>query len=327
VNELPPVLRAALARELEGVSRKDLAVRAARTSDAYRAGKGSAGVIQGREDALAYALVRLPATYAACAAVFAEARRMAPGFAPRRLLDAGSGTGAASWAAAGAWPRLASAAWLDASGPFLDLARRLAGDGPAALRDPEILRGDLTSGRGWPNADLVVASYALAEIPAAAQAGVVGALWAGCQGLLALVEPGTPAGFQRIAAAREALISAGADLLAPCPHAAACPLAAPDWCHFAVRLPRSRDHLLLKGAEVPFEDEKFAYLLAARPGVATGARSPRVLAPPRAGKAGIAFKLCGPEGLEARTVARRDKPAHAQARRLGWGDAWPADRT
>ncbi|MDB5476099.1 MAG: methyltransferase [Phenylobacterium sp.] len=327
MNELPAALRAALARELEGVSRKDLAVRAARTSEAYRAGKGSAGVIQGREDVLAYALARLPATYAACAAVFAEAARMAPGFAPKRLLDAGSGTGAASWAAAQAWPRLASATWLDASAPFLDLAQRLAVAGPAALRAPEVLRGDLTSGRGWPNTDLVVASYALAEIPAAAQAGVVGALWAGCEGLLALVEPGTPAGFQRILTARQALISAGADLLAPCPHAEACPLASPDWCHFAVRLPRSRDHLMMKGAEVPFEDEKFAYLIAARPGVAAAPRSPRVLAPPRASKGGIAFKLCGPEGLEARTVARRDKPAHARARRLGWGDAWPPDAT
>jgi ribosomal protein RSM22 (predicted rRNA methylase) len=30
-------------------------------------------------------------------------------------------------------------------------------------------------------------------------------------------------------------------------------------------------------------------------------------------------------GVEARTVARRDKAAHARARRLGWGDAWPSD--
>ena len=323
MSALPAALRAALDRELEGVSRKALAARAVHTSQAYRAGRGSAGVIRGREDALAYALARLPATYAACAAVFAEARRMAPGFAPGRLLDAGSGTAAASWAAVETWPGLGAATWLDASAPFLDLAASLARDGPAALRRSEVVRADLTAARDWPRADLVVASYALAEIPGAAQPAVVVALWAACDGVLALVEPGTPAGFQRILAARQALVAAGAELIAPCPHAGPCPLAAPDWCHFAVRLPRSRDHLMMKAAEVPFEDEKFAYLLAARPGIATAARTPRVLAPPRAGKAGIGFKLCGAEGLEARTVARRDKAAHAAARRLAWGDAWP----
>ncbi|MDB5494100.1 MAG: methyltransferase [Phenylobacterium sp.] len=321
--ELPAALRAAIARELEGVSRKDLAARAARTSEAYRSGRTSAAVIRTGDDALAYALARLPATYAACAAVFSEARRLAPGFTPATLLDAGAGPGGAGWAAAEAWPGLANVTWLDASAPFLTLAARLAAEGPRPLRTPDVLRADLAAGGDWPGADLVVASYALAELPPAAQARTVAALWAACDGVLALVEPGTPAGFQRIVAARQALIVAGADLLAPCPHARACPLAAPDWCHFAVRLPRSRDHRLAKGAELPFEDEKFAYLIAARPGLAPPGRSARVLAPPRANKAGIAFKLCAPEGLAAHTVARRDKPAHAVARRLGWGDAWP----
>lgn len=315
--ELPGALRAALERELDGVGRKDLAARAQRTSAAYRAGAGSAGVIREEADALAYALARLPATYAACAAVFAEAARMAPAFAPRTLLDAGVGPGAASWAALEVWD-IQRAAWLDESPPFLALARRLAAGTPLAQADAR--RADLTSAGPWPQADLVCASYALAEITPDRQAAVVGSLWAACDGLLALVEPGTPAGYARLLAAREALIGEGAAILAPCPHAAACPLAAPDWCHFSVRLPRSRDHRLAKGAEVPFEDEKFAYLIAARASVAGAARSPRILAPPRAGKPGIDLKLCTPSGLEQRFVARRDKPAHAVARRLGWGD-------
>ena len=317
--ELPAALRAALDRELEGVGRKDLAVRAAATSAAYRAGKPSSGVIRDEADALAYALARLPATYAACATVFAEAARLAPGFAPASLLDAGSGTAAASWAAAEQWAGLRGLTWLDSSPPFLALAQRLAGGGH--LPAIEARRADLTAAGPWPNSDLVVASYALAEITPDRQAGVVRSLWAATAGLLALVEPGTPAGFQRILAARDALIAEGAKVLAPCPHARACPLAAPDWCHFSVRLPRSRDHLLAKGAEVPFEDEKFAYLVAARPTVAAEARTPRVLRPPRAGKPGIALSLCGPDGLEDRFVGKRDKAAHAKARRLGWGDA------
>jgi ribosomal protein RSM22 (predicted rRNA methylase) len=319
--DLPAPLRAALDRALEGVPRKGLAERAARTSEAYRAGRPSAGVIREAEDALAYALTRLPATYAACAAVFAEAARMAPAFAPRSLLDAGAGTGAASWAASEAWPGLASVAWLDASPPFLALAAQLAADGPSALRTAETRRGDLTGAGPWPKADVVVASYALAEIAADKQASTTAELWASTENVLALVEPGTPAGYGRILAARTALIAAGATVLAPCPHEAACPLVGEDWCHFSVRLPRSRDHRLAKGAEVPFEDERFSYLIAARPGVATTPRAPRVLAPPRIGKPGIALKLCGPDGqVEPRLVAKRDKPAYALARRLDWGD-------
>ncbi|CAN7465124.1 hypothetical protein LJR225_003157 [Phenylobacterium sp. LjRoot225] len=319
--ELPATLRAAIARELEGVSRKGLAERTARTSAAYRAGKGSAGVIREADDALAYALARLPATYAACASVFEEAAARAPGFAPRRLLDAGAGPAAASWAALETWPQLAELSWLDASPQFLEIAARLAAEAAEPLRAADRRRGDLTAGGAdWPRADLVACSYALAEIAPERQAAVVADLWAACEGLLALVEPGTPAGFARLRKAREGLIAAGAQILAPCPHEMVCPMVGEDWCHFAVRLPRSRDHRLAKGAEVPYEDEPYAYLLAARPGL--GAAAPaRVLAPPRAGKPGIDLKLCTPEGVEARFVGRRDKAGHAAARRLGWGDA------
>jgi ribosomal protein RSM22 (predicted rRNA methylase) len=319
--DLPAALRAALDRALEGIPRKGLAERAARTSEAYRAGRPSAGVIREADDALAYALTRLPATYAACATVFAEAARMAPRFAPNSLLDAGAGTGAASWAASELWPGLGAITWLDASPPFLALAEQLAAEGPPALKAAEARRADLTSPGPWPKAHLVAASYALAEIAPNRQTSVIAELWAACEGVLALVEPGTPAGYGRILAARTALIEAGAAILAPCPHAAACPLAGEDWCHFSVRLPRSRDHRVAKGADVPFEDERFSYLVAARPGIAAAARRPRVLAPPRVSKPGIALKLCGMDGrVESRLISKRDKPAYALARRLGWGD-------
>ncbi len=318
---LPAPLRAALDRALEGAPRKGLAERAARTSQAYRSGLPSSGVIREPDDALAYALTRLPATYAACATVLAEAARMAPGFAPKSLLDAGAGTGAASWAASEVWPGLETVIWLDASAPFLTLAALLATEGPRALQVAEPRRGDLTSVGPWPAADLVVTSYALAEIAPDRQTSTTTELWNAATGLLAIVEPGTPAGYARILAARNALIDLGATVLAPCPHQAACPLVGEDWCHVSVRLPRSRDHRLAKGAEVPFEDERFAYLIAARPGIAAAPYRPRVLAPPRTAKPGIALKLCGLDGqVEQRLVPKRDKPAYALARRLDWGD-------
>lgn len=319
--DLPPALRSAIDREMAGVSRQSMAERTAATTTAYRAGGTSASAIRGRDDALAYALARLPATYAACAEVFSEAGRMIPGFSPQSLLDAGCGPGGGSWAALEAWPGLSQVTWLDANPPFLELAQRLATG--SALAAAAVRRGDLLAG-AYPGADLVLASYALAEITEADLAQVTGHLWAACRGVLALVEPGTPAGYARLLTARRVLIDAGAVVAAPCPHEEACPLVDPDWCHFSVRLARSRDHRLAKGAEVPYEDEKYAYLLVARSHIQLAPRRPRVLARPRAGKPGIELKLCGPDGVEHRFVGKRDKPAHAVARRLHWGDVWPA---
>ena len=62
--DLPALLRAALEARLQGVSRNAAAERAAAISKTYRDG-GNSGAIRSETDALAYALARMPATYAA----------------------------------------------------------------------------------------------------------------------------------------------------------------------------------------------------------------------------------------------------------------------
>lgn len=318
--ELPAALAAAADALMEGASRRDLAERSAKVSSTYRAGGTSASAIAGAADAAAYVISRLPATYAAVTAVLDEICEAAPDFAPRSLLDAGAGPGGASWAVLEAWPGVERASLLDSSPVFLEMARRLAAGGPDVLARAEMLRGDLTApGEGWPKADLVITSYALAEIAPQRLDAAVDGLWAACEGVLAIIEPGTPAGSARVLAMRERLIAAGGVVVAPCPHDRACPLAAPNWCHFAQRLPRRRDHRLAKGAEAPFEDEKYAYVAVARPHVALAERLARVLAPPRSAKPGLDFELCGPQGLEHRFVAKRNRAAFAAHRRLRWG--------
>lgn len=320
--DLPPALRAGAEALLEGTSGRALAQTSADLTRAYRGGAGSASAIRSAGQATAYALARLPATYAACSAAMQSVDAVAPDFAPATLLDAGAGPGGASWAACEMWASLAAVSMMDANVPFLELAARLAAGAEGALGRAEHLRQDLTHLDGpWPSADLVVCSYALAEISPEFQERVVRRLWEACTGVLLLVEPGTPAGFQRIAQARGCLIGAGARLLAPCTHALACPVEAPDWCHFVQRLPRSRSHRLAKQASVPYEDEKFSYLAAARPNVSTRARgAARIVGPVRSSKAGLEMRLCTAEGLVEHKVPRRDKAAHAAHRRLQWGD-------
>lgn len=324
---LPEALRAAIDRRLEGQGRAGLAQRALALSEGYRRGRASSALVKGEADALAYALTRTPATYAAARRALEEVLALRPGFAPTRLLDAGAGPGGGGWAAVDALPGLTTVTRLDHSEAFLQLAEDLADPGPEALAKATRLRADLTDpALAPPEADLVLAAYALAELPAAVLPGVVERLWSATRDLLLVVEPGSPDGWRRGLEIRSALISAGARLVGPCPHAAACPVQAPDWCHFAQRLPRGREHRLAKGAAAPFEDEKFFWLAFERPG--PGPATPagaRIIAPPRAGKPGIRLRLCRTDGrVEDAEIPRRNKAAFARARRLGWGDVFDA---
>jgi ribosomal protein RSM22 (predicted rRNA methylase) len=316
--DLPAELKAALDARLEGRSRGDVAARAAVISKTYRDG-GTSSAIKSETDALAYALARMPATYAAVSASLNAALEARPDFAPQTLLDVGAGPGTASWAASEAFPSLTSLTLLDTNPALralaLDLKRgntRLS----ALSYDAGEARAALAKAGA---ADLVIASYLIGELSETERKSLAEAMWAKARDMLLIVEPGTPAGYARILNARTQLIAAGAHVLAPCPHDNACPLQAPDWCHFSQRLARSRAHKQVKGADVPFEDERFAYVVLTRKPAT--ARLSRILAQPLIGKAEISAKVCAPDGVTIAKVPRRDKAAYAAARHWRWGDA------
>ncbi len=321
--QIPVELRAALHASLEGVARGPLTERAERISSLYREGAGSSTAIRDQTDALAYAITRSPATYGAVRNALTRLQERAPSFAPQSALDLGSGTGAASWAIAEAFPQIASITQADRNQPLLKLNRAFAQHASsAALRNATQLSTDLIKNLPENPADLVVLSYVMAELPPDQAQSLAVAAWSLCSGALVLVEPGTPAGFGQILGARFILGGGGgAHILAPCPHQRACPLLAPDWCHFAQRIERSRDHRILKSADVPWEDEKFSYLIAVRDPYFAPAAESRILARPQKSRTGITVKLCQPDGAaNLVTISRRDKPGYIRAKKSEWGD-------
>jgi ribosomal protein RSM22 (predicted rRNA methylase) len=316
--DLPADLRAALEAKLQGRSRGEIAAHAAAISKTYRDGGNSRAIVS-QADALAYALARMPATYAAVTASLNALVELRGDFAPNSLLDVGAGPGTVSWAAATAFSSLQRFTLIDINAALealaLDFGRnnpRLAamtyrrGAGDTALDDAE-------------GADLVVASYLIGEVGDNKRRALAERLWAKTNDTLLVVEPGTPAGYRRIVDLRAQLVAAGAHVVAPCPHEETCPLQAPDWCHFVQRLPRLRAHMQVKEAELPFEDEKFSYVALTR--APATRRFARVLAPPVVSKVEVAAKLCATDGLRMTKVARRDKTEYAEARRWRWGEA------
>ncbi|HEX8733371.1 MAG TPA: small ribosomal subunit Rsm22 family protein [Ktedonobacterales bacterium] len=305
----------------EGVSAHALAQAAADLSTAYRGAADASGAISSPLAAIAYAVTRLPATWAALAETLAESRRCLPNWRPASLLDLGAGPGGAVWAAGAVWPTLARATLLERDQRMMEVGRRLL---RAAPDERAITWRQTDIAADWgrlPDApfDLCVCSYALNELPHERRIGVVERLWAACGGALALVAPGTPSGFAAIREARAWLIDAGAHIVAPCPHAEDCPMPPGDWCHFSRRLARSRLHRQLKGGAAPYEDEKFSYIVAARsPGAAIAAR---VIRHPIVRPGHISLELCAPAGLLRADVTRAEHDAWRAAREAEWGSA------
>jgi len=318
--ELPPLLRRAVDRELSGIPLHELSATAAVLSQRYREERrdGKAHVASDR-DALAYLAVRLPATYAAVRASFAAVVEARPNFAPKSALDIGAGPGTAVWAAAECWPKLARALLLEASPVFRAFGERLT----AEMRQPHVTwrTSDVAAQEidGEPH-DLVTLAYVLNELAAEDRERLVARLWQLTADTLVIIEPGTSAGWRRTIAARRQLIESGGHIIAPCPHERDCPIQPPDWCHFARRVARSRLHRLAKGADVPWEDEKFSYVAVSR--MSASALGARVIARPRKASGRVTLKLCHPDGSASEQMfSRRDDELFKRASRSDWGSS------
>jgi ribosomal protein RSM22 (predicted rRNA methylase) len=144
-------------------------------------------------------------------------------------------------------------------------------------------------------------------------------LWEVTGTTLVVIEPGTPRGYKIILAARDSLIHAGANVIAPCPHDDRCPMTGADWCHFSQRLSRTVLHRAVKGATLGYEDEKYAYVAVAR--VHGSPISGRVIRHPQVRSGHIYLELCTDTGLKREIVNRRDRSAFRRAHNLRWGAA------
>lgn len=271
----------------------------------------------------AYIAARLPATYGATRQVF---RHIEPFLSSvSTLLDLGAGVGSLAWAAREAMPQLKHVTFFEKDVELLRLGQHLTQDNLNPLQ-LSWCRDDLTQEAMYPLHDMVTLSYVLNELTPKERLHVLERAYSATDQFLVLIEPGTPQGFGHILEARQFLIGCGAQVVAPCPQNGPCPLTpfykeGKDWCHFSVRIPRGKYHRRAKEGALPYEDEKYSYLvLSPHP---QSLPSSRILKAPIRRTGHVILDLCTDKGtMERKVVSKSEGEAYLAARDIKWGDEW-----
>jgi len=318
--ELPIELKMAIENQLVGIKHAELAQDAQNLSMKYRTESGQGKrLLTGDNEVSAYSVVRMPATYGAVYSALNYTLDLAD--CPLdSLLDIGAGTGAASWAA-DSLINLKSIVCLEREKAMRELGNKIMSQGSEVLRNAKWKEFDLTIGDINEKADLVIASYVLNELSDEERMKAVDKIWNATNKIALIVEPGTPVGYSHIKKIREYLLAKGAYVVSPCPHQDSCCLEEDDWCHFTCRIQRSKLHKQLKEGEVPYEDEKFAYLAISREEYKNA--DARILRHPIIEKGRVTLEVCSKDGVKKVNVYKKEGDLYKKARKSQAGDDIP----
>lgn len=324
--QLPPTLRYTLETFAANFSRKELESASCNISKRYRRLEKAEMLlaINSSAEAMAYGATRLPATYSAISKVLQTIKHGLPDFFPVSVMDVGAGPATATFAALEQYVGLTNITLIEPNPHLRQLGEKLLHAIHQELQ-PQWLKSEITSLTLERTYDLVVCGYVLNEIEEEkgknAVETTIKKLWQATEGTLVIIEPGTPVGYANLMRIRQWLIDAGAWMVAPCPHIKPCSLLAkiPEkWCHFSVRVERSKLHRGVKqDATLPYEDEKFSYLVFSRQ-------------QPQTPEYRLIGRTCTNKGVEADACIRsgevkhlkifKSHPYYKAFRKAQWGD-------
>jgi ribosomal protein RSM22 (predicted rRNA methylase) len=220
---------------------------------------------------VAYLSCKMPYTYHIAMRIGLELQKRLPDFIPKSVLDYGAGLGSSIWAANDIFPEAARLAAVEPNRDMRRLGRFLTST--AKLKNEILWVESLTmipgTGTERGKFDLIYLSFVLQEIPTSKlRLMLLDTLFSRLNdnGVLVVIEPGSPKGFRFIHDLRNWVIQKpreDASIIAPCPHHFKCPLAEKnkDWCHFS-QLSYKWDKSVLprSGKEKHINNEKFCYL-------------------------------------------------------------------
>lgn len=309
--ELPIEIRNKIEKEADKYGISELKKAAARLSDKYRKAerKENADFVTDDIEAVVYSITRMPATFGAVSKVFSYIKEIIPTDDICTFLDVGAGTGSACLAANSIFENDLKITCLEKNKYMRKYGEKFSSE--------KYLNADILSYESNEKYDMIISSYMLNELNPDDFKKIIRKLWSMTGKILAITEPGTPAGYEIIKKSREILLNENAHIISPCVHENECVLSDNDWCHFTSRISRTKLHKALKDGDVPYEDEKFSYVAFSKNEVSH--KGSRILRHPYIEKGKITLNLCTENEIKNIVVTKKNTEFKA-ARKAECGD-------
>ena len=314
--KIPDILENAIEEKLNHVKLTELKQYASQLSEKYMYQERTGDTLLNTEiEALAYSIMRMPATYGAVYTALKHTLERMDGNI-QSVVDIGAGTGAATWAISELLDTK-DIQCFEREQVMLELGKSFMSQNPN-LKDVSWKYMDIVEDDLDVKADLVVTSYMLNEIKPEERENVINKLMKSSNHIILIIEPGTPAGFKNIREVQKIAIENGFHIIAPCTFQGVCSLPDRDWCHSIVRMERTKVHKLLKSADLPYEDEKFSYIAISKEKYDNSGI--RILRHPMIEKGKITLKVCHNGEIEDMIVTKKDKELFKMVKKKKCGD-------
>lgn len=314
--KIPDELNQAIENEIKNVKISQLKEEALNLSNRYLNEERTGKTLLSKDiEALAYSIMRMPATYSAVTTVLNYIVDITEKTKFNTLLDIGAGTGASTWAASYILD-IENIKCIERESAMKKLGITLMKNNKNITNiewlDKDILLAEL------PKADIIIASYVINELKEEDRKKVIEKILNENSELVIIVEPGTPKGFENIKTVQKLALEKEKYIVAPCTSQEVCRLPEDDWCHATVRVERTKIHKTLKNAELAYEDEKFSYIVVANKKYNIPEK--RILRHPIIEKGKITLKICNKGNIETKIITKKDKEIYKTAKKKKCGD-------
>lgn len=300
---------------------------------------------------VSYLHCRMPYTYHVGQRISMEIAKKIPDFKPDSILDYGAGLGSCIWAAHDVFTDATRLAAVEPNKDMRRLGKFLTTMGKLKKEILWVESLTMIPGTGSDRGkfDLIFLSHVLQELSTAKiRQLLIDTLYSRLNenGILVVIEPGSPKGFRFIYDLRRWVIEKpreDASIVAPCPHHMECPLASQrnSWCHFSqLSYKWSRDIFPKLPKQKDIHNEKFCYLVIKKgktPNVEFKTEEEteidqeksyfwdRIIRPVIKKQKHHIMDLCTTKGkLERRIIAKSHGTlgGFKSSKYLNWGDLW-----